>query len=75
METFFLQYNRPAPEYNRPAPEYNHPAPAALLLTQKGLSWDFKFLHGLLTHKNKKIPMKKNFGDPPTLLKKPILGV
>ena len=32
-------------------------------------------MHGLLSNKNMKIPMKKkNFGDPPSPLTKPILG-
>ena len=36
-----------------------------LLKPQKGLSWDFKFLHGLLTNKNKYSGRKIKFGPPP----------
>ena len=36
----------------------------------KGLCYNFEILHGLLTNKIIRIPMKKNFGDPPSPLKK-----
>ena len=34
--------------------------------SQKGLYYSFEILQGLLGNKNMKIPMKKNFGDPPS---------
>ena len=43
-------------------------------LSQKGLCYSFGILHGLLSHKIRKIPTEKNVGDPPSSLKKPILG-
>ena len=42
--------------------------------SQKGLCYSFEILHGLLTHKNNRIPMKKNFGDPPYPPKKAYFG-
>ena len=46
-----------------------------LLNWHKGVWQDFIFLHGLLTHININIPMKKKIsGTPPTPLKRPILG-
>ena len=46
-----------------------------LLFYQKEGSQDFKFLHGLLSHKNRKIPMKKKqIGDPPQPTEKANLG-
>jgi hypothetical protein len=45
------------------------------LFSQKGLSWGSKTLHGLLTHKNIRIPIKKNnSGTPPTPLTMLYLG-
>ena len=42
---------------------------------QKGLCYSFGILHGLLTHKNKRIPMeKKNSGTPHSPSKKLIWG-
>ena len=43
--------------------------------SQKGLCYNFEILHGLLTNKNIRILMKKkDFWDPPSPPKKPILG-
>ena len=33
--------------------------------SKKGLCYSFENLQGLLSNKNIRIPMKKNFGDPP----------
>ena len=43
--------------------------------SQKGLCYSFGILHGLLSNKNIRISMGKNFGPPPpSPLKKPIWG-
>ena len=47
----------------------------SLLLPQKGLSQDLKFLHGLLSIKNRRIPIKIKFRGPPSPPKKTILTV
>ena len=60
-------------EYNRPAPEYNCLAHPPLLKPQKGMSQGFETLHGLLTDKNIRIPLKNNFRNPPTPSINPIL--
>ena len=39
-----------------------------------GFCYGFEILHGLLTNKIIRIPIKNYFGDPPTPSKKPILG-
>ena len=43
--------------------------------SQKGLCYSYEILQGLISNKNIRIPIKKNFGDPPSPpQKKPIWG-
>ena len=39
-----------------------------ICFSQKGLWYSFEILHGLLSNKNIRNPMKKYFGEPPYTL-------
>ena len=63
------------PSYPPKKAEFGRTKAKMVRFSQKGLYYSFGILHGLLTHKNNRIPMReKKFGNPPTPLKKPVLG-
>jgi hypothetical protein len=57
--------NPDQPEDNPNQPEDNPDHYQRYSKPQKGLSWGFKFLHGLLSNKNERIPITKNILGPP----------